>query len=82
MDEFEALKTTLQHDVNCLAEKDRMVKKNALARLRKTLLPENEFRHKFFVDVLQKPLFRLFADSVEKIRVLSVELASELFEDL
>ena len=82
MDEFEELKTRLEHDLNCLAEKDRNVKKNALARIRKTLLPDNKLRHKYFVDVLQKPLFRLFADAVEKIRVLSVELASELFEEL
>lgn len=78
MDGYQEFLLTVRRDINCLTDADRNTRRGAVIRLEKTLLsggktPSN-FVRRVFLEDLQKPLFRMFADQVEKCRELSISM--------
>lgn len=75
----EAVKA-IQRDVNCLADSSKMTRKRSLKKLASVLLddkPEAGILYALWAVVL-KPLLKLFADPVEKLREMAVDLAIEV----
>eukprot|EP00002_Diphylleia_rotans_P030051 TRINITY_DN6159_c0_g1_i1.p1 TRINITY_DN6159_c0_g1~~TRINITY_DN6159_c0_g1_i1.p1 ORF type:complete len:852 (+),score=132.86 TRINITY_DN6159_c0_g1_i1:162-2717(+) len=70
---------TQQRSINCLGDPSAAVRKRALTTLSGALEKETpEMRLHIFVKSLLKPLLRLFEDSTEKCRELSISLFQSL----
>lgn len=77
---------TARRHVNCLLDRDRIVRRNAVVHLNKILTDTGkvprEYAQRLFLEDLHKPLFQLFADPGEKCRETAISLVASLVEDL
>jgi dynein assembly factor 5 len=83
MDGYQEFLLTVRRDINCLSDADRMVRRNAAVKLEKLLSGGRisaEFVRRLFREELHKPLFRMFSDTTEKCRELSVRMTRLLVD--
>lgn len=80
MDAYEEFFLAVRRDLNCLADADRTVRRNAIVRLEKTLVSGGkvslENSRRLFLEELHKPIFRMYADQTEKCRALSISMTA------
>jgi len=86
MDPYEEFLLTIRRDINCLGENDRVVRRNALVKLEKTVRAQRKVSDdiilRAFLEELHKPLLRLLADPGEKCRELSLDLLGDFIAQL
>lgn len=85
MDAYEEFLQSIRRDINCLSERDRNTRRNALVRLEKVLVSSRkapvEHISRVYLGELHKPLFKLYADASEKCRELSLAMTLAFFDD-
>ena len=71
----------LQRDVNCLSDESRSTRRRALERLRRETVahspPLPAPTLQALLELLLKPLLKLFSDPVEKCRELAIAIFTE-----
>lgn len=70
---FEELQRENNRSINCLSDKDRLLRKKALDHFQKLVKELNEeLLLKFWTASLMKPIVSLIADQIEKHRVIAI----------
>jgi len=86
MDAYEEFLLTIRRDINCLNEKDKVVRRNSLIKLEKAIRSNRKVSEELvlraFLEELHKPLLRLLSDQGEKCRELSIELLSDFLSEI